>query len=135
MPVEHIFCPWLYIIAYASAPYRPGHHFLYAIDPPYVPASSSTQLCNKCQTPIQLLSYWCPRHSLNLYPSTQCVSSQYSKSLFVGSRGPRNPIHSTHCVHSLNHMVQYTVVFLCEVTVRTIKSVIPGMLSASRSME
>ena len=63
---------------------------------------------------IQPLSYWYPRHSSNLYPSTQCVSSQYSKSLFVGSRGPGNPIHLTHCVCSSNCMVQYTVVSLCD---------------------
>jgi len=28
-------------------------------------------------------------------------------------RGPANPYHMTHCVHSLNRMVWYTVVSLC----------------------
>ena len=46
--------------------------------------------------------------------NTVC-SSQYSNLLFMGLRGPRNPIHSTQCVHSLNCMVQYTVVSLCVV--------------------
>ena len=65
------------------------------------------------QPDIQPLSYWCPRHSLNLYPLTVC-SSKYSKPLFVGSRAPGNLIPSTQCVCSLNCMVQYTVVSLCE---------------------
>ena len=30
----------------------------------------------------------------------------------MGSRGPGNPVHLTHCVHSSNCMVQYTVVSL-----------------------
>ena len=65
------------------------------------------------QPDIRLLSYWRLRHSLNLYPSTVC-SSQYSNLLFVGLRGPGNLIHLTQCVRSLNCMVQYTVVSLCD---------------------
>ena len=58
-----------------------------------------------------LLAPWAFLETISF--DTLC-GSQYSNPLFVGLRGPRNPNNLTHCVHSLNCMVQYTVVSLCE---------------------
>ena len=100
-------------------------------DVPHLPTALQPML--HTQPDIQPLSYWRPRHSSNLYPLTQCVvcSFQYSKPLFVGSRGPRNPIHSTQCVHSLNHMVWYTVVSLCAALANTLPLSIPKLEATS----
>ena len=116
---------------YARQPHMPSLSLSYP-----VPVHHPSQLAPFCML-VTHHTYWAPPHgsatnarhptrhltTILLAPeaflesvsfNTVC-SSQYSNLLFMGLRGPRNPIHSTQCVHSLNCMVQHTVVSLCVV--------------------